>query len=133
MVRRHTDSLYHSLLRVSLLVTAFLLVFESGLLHPRTAALFQSTASYLSANAIGVFAGVEPNEINRLAAELAERERILAAREAALNEPSPARDFPAPRQSDLSTYLLSVILFILTVLVVLNYILDWQRMRRFDH
>jgi len=41
--------------------------------------------SELTANTVGVYAGVEENEVNTLVAQLDEREKVLNARELALN------------------------------------------------
>jgi hypothetical protein len=116
---------------VTAVVVSLVLVFQAGLIHPYTAHLAERAYTTLSANAVGVFAGVEPNELNRLSAELAERERELARREAALQSDSfTGRDFPTTTSQNLHTYILSLILFVLTVLIVMNYVLDWRRYRR---
>jgi hypothetical protein len=126
-----TDSLYHGVLRIALLVCAFALVFDSGLVTPVTKQLSDGALNYLATAAVGVFVGVEPNELNTLTAELSAREQELAAREAALREREIAtRDFGIGDSSDYSTYILSVILFVLTSLIVLNYALDWNRARK---
>ncbi len=125
-----TASRYHSVLRVSVLTLAFMLVFDSGLLSPVTKQLSDSATAYLLGNAVGVFARVEPNEINLLTAELSAKERELAAREAALNEREiAARNYDGPIENDYSTFILSAILFIITTLILINYILDWRRSR----
>ncbi len=121
-----THSHYHSTLRVSLLVTAFVLVFDSGIVSPLTKQLSDNTMLYLAQSA-GVFAQIEPNEYNTITAELTKREAELAAREAELREIG-ARDF-GDEPTDYSTYILAAILFILTVLITLNYVLDWRRAR----
>jgi hypothetical protein len=121
-----THGHYHSTLRVSLLVTAFMLVFDSGIVFPLTKQLSDNTMLYLAQSA-GVFAQIEPNEYNTITAELTRREAELAAREAELREIG-ARDFGG-EPTDYSTYILASILFILTVLITLNYVLDWRRAR----
>jgi hypothetical protein len=117
---------YRSVLRVSLLVTAFLLVFDSGALSPLTQEFSWETQLYL-AQSIGVYAGVAPTELNALSAELQKRDAELDAREAAIRTIE-ARAYPDNRTS-YSTYILAVILFILSVLIILNYILDWRRVQ----
>lgn len=125
---------YHSFLRVSLLVTATVLVFDSGLLFPVTKQLSDNTMTYLASSASGVFASVPQNEINALTAQISEQQRLLDAREAALREREIAtRQFSESESTDYSTYILSVILFILTVLIVLNYAMDFARFKKFRY
>lgn len=121
------NSRYHQVLRTSLLVTAFMLVFDGGFVVPLSKHLSDNTIEYL-ATSVGVFAQVEPNEINVLTAELTAKQRELEAREAALRNIE-ARSFGSPESPDYSSYILSVILFILTVLILTNYVLDWHRNR----
>lgn len=120
-------SLYRSILRVSLLGTAFLLVFDSGVVTPLTKQLSDRSVEYL-AQTSGVFAQVAPNELNTMTAELRVREEDLNRREAELREIE-ARTYTT-NSVDYSTYILSVVLFILTVLILMNYILDWRRVQR---
>lgn len=111
---------------MSLLVTALVLIFDGGFVSPLTKNLSDNTMSYL-ANSAGVFAQIEPNELNVITAELTAREKELDEREASLRTIE-GRNFNA-NNPDYSTYILSVILFILTFLITLNYILDWRRVR----
>ncbi len=128
------DSRYHKFLRVSLLVSAIVLVFDSGLIFPITKELSNNTVQYLGSAGSSVFASVPKNEINTLSAQISEQQRVLDAREAALREREiAARNFRAGDESDYSTYILSTMLFIIIVLLVLNYALDWARYRRFIH
>lgn len=127
---QHT--LYHSLLRITSVVVAFVLVFDSGLLSPATKELSRATQNYL-ANVVSVTATVNPNELNQITAELTKQKTALEEREQALEE----REVAIARNSsgdsatnDYSTYILSTILFILLVLIVLNYGLDYARMRK---
>lgn len=126
-------TLYHSLLRISGVVVALVLLFDSGLVAPGSDILSQNTQNYL-ANAVGVSAGVEVNEVNILTAELTKQTVALEQREQELVEREIAiqRNQAAPAQEDYSTYILSVVLFILLVLIVMNYGLDYARMRRVD-
>lgn len=125
------DSFYHASLRVALLVSACALVFDSGLISPVTKQFSDNAVEYVASTAVGVFVGVEPNELNTLSAKLSAREQELNAREAALAEREIAtRDFGIGTTTDYSTYILSVILFILTSLIVFNYVLDWRRARK---
>lgn len=120
-------SLYRSVLRVSLLSTALVLVFDSGIVSPLTKHLSDGTVAYLAQSSAGVFAQVEPNELNTMTAELRIREEDLNRRESALRDIE-ARTYDAGT-TDYSTYILSVVLFILTVLILMNYILDWRRVQ----
>lgn len=128
-----THSVYHSFLKVGALSVAMVLVFDSGLLTGYTKQLSQHTQLYL-ANTIGVSAGVSPTELNQYTAELTKKETELNAREAALTEREIAVNLSTESEtgngSNLSTYILSTILFILLVLIVLNYILDFIRQRK---
>ncbi len=120
-------SVYHSVLRVSLVIVATTLIFDSGLLSPITKKLSDNAITYVASGVVGVLASVPPNELNTLSAELNEREREIAAREALLNEREiQTRDFGIG-DIDYSTYVLSTILFMLTVLILFNYYLDWRR------
>lgn len=124
------DSNYHKILRVSAVVCALTLVFESGLLNSATAQLSQNTHSYL-ASTIGMSASVQPTELNKMTAALTERDRDLSVREAALNEREIAIKLETSSGSndDRAVYILASILFILLVLIVLNYTLDYLRAR----
>jgi hypothetical protein len=121
-----THGVYHKILRTSLLVVAFVLLFDSGFVSPLTKTLSDNTIMYLAQSA-GVFAQIAPNELNVITAELEKRENELDAREASLRTIE-ARNFGG-NTNDYSTYILSIILFILTVLITVNYVLDWKRAR----
>lgn len=124
-------SRYHRFLRIALLVATFALVFDSGILFPVTERLSHNTFMYLGSVGAGVFASVPENEINVLTAQISERERTLDAREAALKEREIAtRKFETDSETDYSTYIISVILFFIIVLLVLNYALDFARNRK---
>ncbi len=123
---------YHKFLRVSLGVVTCVLVFQSGLLSDVTPRLTEQTARYM-ANAVGVTVGVAPTELNTITADLTKRETALAAREQALKdrEISVGLNGEGSGMSQTTTtFLLATVLFILLVLVVLNYILDFVRARR---
>lgn len=124
-------SRYHRFLRVALLIGAFVLVFDSGILFPASQKLSDNTFLYLGSVGAGVFASVPQNEINTLTAQISERERALDAREAALKEREIAsRSYETDSSSDYSTYIISVILFFIVVLLMLNYALDFARNRK---
>ncbi len=128
-------NLYRSFLRIFTLVFALLLVFDSGILSPVTRQLSDTTMLYVASVGVGASASVPENELNVLSAEISERQRLLDAREAALREREIAtRSFgDTGGATDFSTYILSAILFILTVLVILNYAMDWARVRTYRY
>lgn len=121
---------YHKFLRISLLVTAFCLVFDSGLFFPVTKEFSQLTTQYLASVGSGMYAKVPPNEINTLSAQLREQQRILDAREAQLNAREIDNRFGNGASSDYSTYILSAILLLQTMLIVTNYAFDFIRAKR---
>ncbi len=115
------------------MVTAFVLVFDSGILLPVTEQISDNTYQYLGSVGAGVFASVPENEINVLTAQISERERSLDEREALIKEREiAARTFEGQSggTSDYSTYIISFILFIISVLLVLNYAMDWTRVKQ---
>lgn len=121
---------YHKFLRSSLVVVTLMLVFDSGALSPFTKQLSDTTLSYVANVGSGMYASVPSNELNTLSAQLRAEQESLNAREALLNEREiSARNFDTER-ADYSTYILSIILFILTSLVILNYAMDFNRARR---
>ena len=124
---------YHSSLRVSALVLVFSLLFVSGVVIPQTKQMTYNTQVYL-ANAVGVSVGVEPNELNQITAALTERERTLAEREVAITqreiEVGIRSSGGVQETTNYATYLLSSILFLVLVLIVINYVLDFRRERR---
>lgn len=124
------DSTYHNVLRVSAVVCAFVLMFVSGIVNESTARLSQDTQQYL-ANAIGANASVQPTELNKFTAALTEQQRDLDLRELKLNEREIAVNISAggTEGSDTTTYILASVLFILLVLILLNYALDYLRER----
>lgn len=130
MAYASNESMYHRVLRVSAVVCALVLLFESGLVHQSTAYLAQNTHHYL-AQAVGMSASVEPTELNTMTAELTKQKSALDAREAALRE----REIEiglngGERPNETSTYVLASILFALLVLIVINYTLDYVRAKQ---
>ena len=121
------DSMYHIVLRTSALTLALLLLFDSGILSSTTAKISQDTQLYL-ANAVGATAAVEATPLNSYTAELTARDRVLTQREADVAareiEVELAEQGAAP---DYSTYIISLLLFIILVLIVMNYVLDYLR------
>ena len=125
-----SNSNYHRILRISALVCAIALVFESGLLVKSTANLAQNTHLYV-ANAVGMSAGVAPTELNQYTAALTQKERELNQREAALaeREIEVTLSTGGGQSNETATYLLASVLFILLVLILLNYTLDYLRIK----
>jgi len=122
-------SMYHSVLRTSALTLALILVFVSGVVTPVTQQLSQQTERFL-ASAVGIYASVEPNGLNEVTAALTAKETSLAAREAAITERELSLGLNKGQvEGEYTTYILSVILFILLVLIVTNYLLDYLRSR----
>lgn len=122
---------YRRVLRVSAVVVAVVLVFQSGLASSQTPELFNGTAGYLGAT-VGMSASVAPNEFNTVTAELAKQRQLLAAREAAVIEREIEVGLASaqPVSNDArTTYVLAAILFVQLVLIVLNYALDFARGR----
>jgi hypothetical protein len=123
---------YHKILRVSLAVMTCVLVFQSGVFSDVTPGLTTETARYM-ANAVGVTVGVAPTELNTITADLTKRETALAAREKALQDREISIGLNGENDGlsqTTVTFLLATVLFILLVLVILNYILDFVRARR---
>ncbi len=122
-------TLYHSVLRTSALTMALILMFVSGIISPVTEQVAIDAERYV-ASAVGAYASVEPNGINEITAALTAKENALAAREAALQERELSLGLQTDTASnDYTTYILSVILFFLLVLIVINYVLDFLRSR----
>ena len=125
-------SRYHKFLRVSAVIAAAVLVFDGGYLSPVTQQLSDTTINYLASvgsGSTGMYASVPVNDVNSLTAQLEERQRTLDAREAALREREIETRAFGTSGPDYSVYILSAILFILTVLIVLNYAMDFARAR----
>ena len=122
--------LYRSVLRIGLLVVTSVLLFDGGFLNPITKQLSNDTISYLANVGTGVFASVPQTEINTLSAQLRQQQDALNEREAVLEEREIAsRSYGNSQGPDYSIYILSAILFILTVLIVLNFAMDWARVK----
>ncbi|MFM2374767.1 MAG: hypothetical protein RLZZ234_762 [Candidatus Parcubacteria bacterium] len=118
-------SLYHRILRTSLVIVALLLAFTSGVLISDTQQFAASGERYL-ANAVGMYAAVSSNEINTLNAALTNRAHELDAREREIDARAQGAAFITdPR----TVYALSLILLVQLVLIVTNYALDFRRAR----
>lgn len=121
---------YHKFLRTSLVVTALIFVFDGGFLFPVTKQLSESTTTYIATVGSSLSASVPPNELNTLSAQLAEQKRLLDAREKELAEREIPNRFANLGSADTSTFVLSIVLFLQTVLIVTNYVMDFIRAKR---
>jgi len=123
------NTMYHRVLRVSVVVAALLLVFESGIVSHTTLVLSMNTHNYL-AQAVGMSASIEPTEINTITAELTKQRKQLDDREATLKEREIELGLRENgSENETAIYVLSVIVFILLLLIITNYILDYLRMK----
>jgi len=106
-------------------------LFQAGLVSHTTALLATNTQLYL-ANAVGVTVGVAPTEINQITAELTKKTTELKQREELLHQREIAVELGSNTSAlqDRSTFILGSVLFILLVLIVLNYVLDFVRNKR---
>lgn len=119
---------YHRVLRVTAVVVAVVLLFESGLVIKTTAQLSQNTHNYL-AQAVGMSASVKPNDLNVVTAELAKQKQLLDAREASLREREISVELNAGGTNERNTFIVAGILLVLLILIVTNYALDFMRGR----
>lgn len=120
--------MYHRCLRIAALTLTLTLLFVSGIVHPVTSQLSTQTGQYL-ASAVGASASVAPTDINTVTAALTEQQVKLDQREAALSERELALGLRTQDSSgwltpELATWLNSALLFIILVLLVINYALD---------
>ena len=122
-------SKYHKVLRVSAVVCALGLLFQSGIVYESTKHLSMGAQQYI-ANAVGASASIDPTELNSLTAELTAQKLALQQRESKiLDREIEIGLTPGAREIATSTYVFSGILFILLVLIVLNYGLDYMRLK----
>ena len=126
------STMYHSVLRVAGLVVACVLMVDGGLLSSVTADM-SARAGYFVANSVGVSVGVAPNEINQLTSALSEYEQQLQARESQIREREIEIGLSSGEAAgpDRSTFIIAALLFIILVLIILNYVLDFIRAREY--
>jgi hypothetical protein len=123
------NSVYHKVLRVGMLVTALVLVFQSGIISSSTRILSSNTTQYL-ANSVGAHVAVEPTELNTLTAEITAQKLALEQRESAIREREIEIGLePGEAKMARETYILAALLSVLLALIILNYILDYLRTR----
>ena len=121
---------YHRLLRISLLVSAIALVFESGLINQSTSYIAKGTHVYL-ANVINSPSQTVETKNNLYAIESSNEDKQSAA----LQEAAKEREVGPQASTEIiynnrATYTLSIVVFMLLVLIILNYALDYIRSRR---
>lgn len=116
-------SAYHKIIRSSALIVALTLLFQSGIASTTTKQFSFQTEMYL-ANVVGITASVPQNEINELSAGLEIRKNELDERERKLNQ------LEGASLDDRTTFFLSATLFVLLILIVLNYVMDIVRSRK---
>lgn len=123
-----SESLYHKSLRVSAVLLAAVVVFQSGFIGG-TGDLARYAKEQV-ANVIGISATVETNELNTITAELTKQREDLRVREQALTEREiAAKVSDRPSSVDVSDFILSAILLLLVILIALNYLFDFMRAR----
>lgn len=110
--------------RIALAVALVLMIY--ALSNDSFQTLVFQAPTMLGSAVIGMSAGVEANPYNTLAAQLSEKERELAAREARLQDAADGGlyDMGGTRMLSAASFMLSLALF---VLVALNYFFDWRR------
>lgn len=95
---------YHKFLRTMMVVVACLLIADSGMYFPITKQLSNVTTQYVASVTLGTDTSITENTNNTPVA-------------------------PQNEKNDYSTFILSVIQFILILLIVFNYVLDFIRAR----
>lgn len=108
------SSMYHSALRVLVLVFAVALVFESGMLSSATQTITHSAGQQFAA---AIQATVD-------SANYTDEAGIMPAMQTQESEVAAVTSSEALSRG---TFLLSIVVFILLLLIVLNYILDHLR------
>lgn len=124
MVAR-TGRVSRQAVRPGLFVLAILLLSYSTSVSP---GIVGRTSDMVASAAIGMSAAVLPNSENMVAAQLAEKERELNTREAALTEKQGR--FLGDERFALVSFLSSLVLF---ALLALNFVMDWRRDRLREH
>lgn len=111
----------HSKSDIKSLLTATLLLFSAyAFLIGQSWKNVLTEELYLTANSVGVYAGVEENEINTLVAELHEREKAIEARENAVISRVVVTD-------DTTLLFVTIMGAGLLGLILLNFYLDSRR------
>lgn len=110
---------------VGTLVAVALMTYAFSIASPLT--LVHTGGRLLANAAVGMYAGVLPNEHNSLAQALAQKEADLAAREARLSGVERAGDVFSTNALALASLAVSTLLLIL---VGLNFFFDVRRARR---
>jgi len=121
-------STYHKILRISSVVCASVLLFQAGLISQTTATLATHTQLYL-ASVVGVTAGSYPAETNQTAIELTQKntEQFFNEEASRQNKVTVSFNSDTDTVQDQSTFILAALLFIILILIVLNYSLEFFR------
>lgn len=107
------DSMYRILLRVSALTLALVLLFVSGIFSPITRELSSGTGTYLASVVDTV--PLQPDVSKKI-----QNENVIG-----INKQQSTHT-----ASDVPAFILSVILYIVLVLIISNYVLDYTRGRQ---
>jgi len=111
--RKIADGWYHSALRVLVVCFAAILVFESGVLSPATKTIAHLAGEQM-ASVIRVSTDVTPYSIQQVQTERTQTSTV-------------------PEPISKSTFLLSTLLFVLLLLLVLNYVLVHLRTKELQY
>ena len=119
-------SIYHSVLRISVLVFAILLVFDSGLVSPQSNVLSISTQQYL-ANTISSQVGTVSVKNDEHIAIITKTDEMVSGKG---NFTTISLSEDIPQVMNKSTLILSSIVFTLLLLILINYVVDCIRTRK---
>lgn len=119
-------SVYHKVLRVSALTVALMLVFESGMCSPVSKQFADNTIIMLASASTQVGIMNFSSNLN-VAATLTARQNVIDTTNGNLSERSAPTRISVETESGYPTYVLSTILFLLVLLILMNYLFDWRR------
>lgn len=126
MKRRKTyDDEKEVVRRTAVVIALALFIFATSVDSPRV--LVYTAASMVGAGAVGMSAGVAPNPDNTVAAQLAQKQAELDAREGALRA-GEGGSLTGTRALAAASFITSVLVL---VLVAGNYYLDFRRGRKY--
>ena len=110
--------------RTTIVVALVLFMYATSIDSPKI--LVKSAGSMLGSAVIGVYAGVDPNPDNTVAAQLAAKQQELDAREASIAANS-GGSLTGTRSLAAAAFVTSILVLLL---VAANYYMDWRRYRR---
>ena len=119
-------SIYHSVLRISVLFFAILLVFDSGLVSSQSNVLSISTQQYL-ANTISSQVGTVSVKNDEHIAIITKTDEMVSGKG---NFTTISLSEDIPQVMNKSTLILSSIVFTLLLLILINYVVDCIRTRK---